>query len=501
MWKRKSSNGVDVTIQDDGLDTSPESTIEPSAVETKKPTVFEKSLRKLHIHFSKKLAWLISVLILLVVVIWAIGGIFFTRYKVGNTNIWARESDAQISQTISSLSQQYKLAIVYPGGQQSRYTLQQMGVQASPAATITSIRHQKLTLTQRLYWWTPINMPLSISINNAVFSIFLQKDATFTIQPPEDAKLSIANGAVQITGGSAGKQYGLTNDSAVLTAAKYLQNQPIHLTILVVHPTITPQQLKNSETELKNVLSQRIAFTIEDHIITASPNDIAAWIELTPTNETNRINITVDSGKVLNYINSIASPFTHPPRDQVQITRADGTIAQIVGGQNGVDVQNKQSVATTVTGSLLSAKSMNLTLAVSFMQYKTISTLPYAKWIEIDTTNKQMYAYQQADLVRTFLVSAGAPATPTVTGQFTIYTKYTKQNMRGANVDGSSYYQPNVPWVNYFYKDYAIHGNYWRPLSYFGNINSSHGCVGLIDSDAQWVYNWAPIGTPVIVHA
>jgi len=72
--------------------------------------------------------------------------------------------------------------------------------------------------------------------------------------------------------------------------------------------------------------------------------------------------------------------------------------------------------------------------------------------------------------------------------------------MSGPNTDGSRYVQPNVPWVNYFYRDYAIHGNYWRPTSYFGNVNSSHGCVGLLTNDAAWLYAWAPIGTAVVVH-
>jgi lipoprotein-anchoring transpeptidase ErfK/SrfK len=72
--------------------------------------------------------------------------------------------------------------------------------------------------------------------------------------------------------------------------------------------------------------------------------------------------------------------------------------------------------------------------------------------------------------------------------------------MTGYNTNGTTYYQPNVQWVNYFYQADAVHGNYWRPLSYFGNINSSHGCVGVVNSDAEWIYNWAPIGTTVIVH-
>ncbi len=72
--------------------------------------------------------------------------------------------------------------------------------------------------------------------------------------------------------------------------------------------------------------------------------------------------------------------------------------------------------------------------------------------------------------------------------------------MQGGNADGSRYFQPDVPYVNYFYADYAVHGNYWRPSSYFGNINSSHGCIGVSVGDGAWIYDWASIGTPVIVH-
>ena len=52
----------------------------------------------------------------------------------------------------------------------------------------------------------------------------------------------------------------------------------------------------------------------------------------------------------------------------------------------------------------------------------------------------------------------------------------------------------------FFHGGYAIHGNYWRPASYFGNINSSHGCIGINVDDAAWIYDWAPIGTSIITH-
>ena len=56
---------------------------------------------------------------------------------------------------------------------------------------------------------------------------------------------------------------------------------------------------------------------------------------------------------------------------------------------------------------------------------------------------------------------------------------------------------PNVPHVMYFYRDYAIHGAYWH--NNFGRP-MSHGCVNLSNSAAKWMYGWATVGTPVVVH-
>jgi lipoprotein-anchoring transpeptidase ErfK/SrfK len=49
----------------------------------------------------------------------------------------------------------------------------------------------------------------------------------------------------------------------------------------------------------------------------------------------------------------------------------------------------------------------------------------------------------------------------------------------------------------YFYKGYGLHGTYWH--SNFGTP-MSHGCVNLTIPDAQWLYNWASVGTLVNIH-
>jgi lipoprotein-anchoring transpeptidase ErfK/SrfK len=117
---------------------------------------------------------------------------------------------------------------------------------------------------------------------------------------------------------------------------------------------------------------------------------------------------------------------------------------------------------------------------------------PQEIWIEIDLGAQQMFVRQGEDVLRTFWISSGTWATPTVTGSFQIFNKINTQNMAG-----TGYYLPDVPYVMYFYEDFAIHGAYWH--NNFGTP-MSHGCVNMDPDEASWVYRAAEIGTWVIIH-
>ncbi len=114
------------------------------------------------------------------------------------------------------------------------------------------------------------------------------------------------------------------------------------------------------------------------------------------------------------------------------------------------------------------------------------------RWIDVDLGNQRVTAYEGEEVVRTFVVSTGTRAHPTVAGQFRIYVKYTATDM-----GGPGYYLPDVPYTMYFYRGYALHGTYWH--SNFGTP-MSHGCVNLATPDAEWLFGFASVGTLVNVH-
>jgi lipoprotein-anchoring transpeptidase ErfK/SrfK len=114
------------------------------------------------------------------------------------------------------------------------------------------------------------------------------------------------------------------------------------------------------------------------------------------------------------------------------------------------------------------------------------------RWIDVNLTTQRVIAYEGNVAVRSTLVSTGLPATPTPTGQYRVYVKYVADDMAGPG-----YYLPAVPYVMYFYRGYSLHGTYWH--SNFGRP-MSHGCVNLPTPEAQWLFNWASVGTLVNVH-
>lgn len=121
---------------------------------------------------------------------------------------------------------------------------------------------------------------------------------------------------------------------------------------------------------------------------------------------------------------------------------------------------------------------------------------PGEKWIDVNLTTQTLNAYEGSQHVFTSRISSGTWQHPTVTGQFRIYLRYEAQTMNGYLL-GYDYYLENVPYVMYFYEDYALHGTYWH--NNFGTP-MSHGCVNLPTPNAEWLFNWSTTGTLVNVH-
>jgi len=105
-------------------------------------------------------------------------------------------------------------------------------------------------------------------------------------------------------------------------------------------------------------------------------------------------------------------------------------------------------------------------------------------------SQQRLYAYDGDKMVRTTLISSGVAAHPTVIGTFYIYARYVSTEMIGPGYD-----LPNVPYTQYFFEGYGLHGTY---LHHNFGTPMSHGCINMPTDEAEWAFNWATFGTPVI---
>lgn len=123
----------------------------------------------------------------------------------------------------------------------------------------------------------------------------------------------------------------------------------------------------------------------------------------------------------------------------------------------------------------------------------------FGKAIEVDLSEQRLYAYEDGRTEATFLISSGLAAFPSPQGSFTVDAKIpVKSYIWTYGPDNPANYNlPGVEWNLRFNWPFYIHGAYWHEN--FGRP-MSHGCINMDEPDAKWVYDWAPVGTTVIVH-
>ncbi|MCA1647751.1 MAG: L,D-transpeptidase family protein [Chloroflexi bacterium] len=127
------------------------------------------------------------------------------------------------------------------------------------------------------------------------------------------------------------------------------------------------------------------------------------------------------------------------------------------------------------------------------------------RWLDADLQEPAMLtAYDGARMVMNTLAIKGTIANQTPIGTFTILRRVQDETMDsgtlGVDPHGpGGYHLEHVLNTQYFTNDGAsLHYNYWS--SNFG-YSGSHGCLGLDLQDSQFLWNWADIGTPVVIRS
>jgi lipoprotein-anchoring transpeptidase ErfK/SrfK len=113
------------------------------------------------------------------------------------------------------------------------------------------------------------------------------------------------------------------------------------------------------------------------------------------------------------------------------------------------------------------------------------------RWLEVDLESGRLYAHEGEAVVREAVVTLGTARHPVPAGKFRIESKERRYN---GKVGPDAFI---VPWLLNLDGEGSIHGRYWKRR--MGQV-MMHGAITLRHDDAEWLYNWVEVGTPVVVH-
>lgn len=120
------------------------------------------------------------------------------------------------------------------------------------------------------------------------------------------------------------------------------------------------------------------------------------------------------------------------------------------------------------------------------------------KRIVIDLSEQHMYVYQDGQLLHSWVTSTGMPGAATIPGHFQVLNKV-------PNAYAYTWGLQMPYWLGIYWAGSLQNGIHALPIMADGRIlwdgylgqQVSYGCVILSTENAQTLYNWAEVGTPV----
>ncbi len=422
-------------------------------------------------------------------------------YVAGNPA--TAKTAAQIEKQLDDQVEQLKLSFVAEG-KVLNPTFEQIGFQVDIEQTIKNTFTAKRSsgIFNKLSFWKKFDVPAVIKVNDTLLNQYLEANAPQYKKAPVDARLQFETKSQKfvVTPQADGQSPDIPKiKQQIYSLSHTLIPEVFDVGVAKRTPDITEAKLQPLVSAADALTKRKVMLIGLGYNYQAKPEEIAAWLTPTPQKD-QTVKLVIDTAKIQSYVDSISKRISNAPTDRkILKDETSGVETVIQAGRDGTELADKDKLAKAITDDIAKGSDTTQTMNIQPAAYQTVNMNTYEKWIEVDISEQQTTAYERDKPIKNFTIASGRKGYETVIGDFAIWHKNRKQTMTGGSRANGDYYStPNVEWVSYFYKDYALHGAWWQKTL---GSPVSRGCVNMTNLDAKWIYEWAPVGTKVIVHA
>ena len=483
---------------------------------------------------SAKASWaLIALLGALLVAVIGVGAYaaYFADRALPRTTVAGQSVSGQnrdeIAQGLQERASHASINVTVDGTLTSA-TLEEAGIAIDTDATLDDVFAPNGSILSRISsLFTSRDVQVVTSRDDAAAQALTQKVSASVDQPVREGSIQFNEdgGAFSVIEAQEGHSVDLEQlASACDEAARTLTTQDIDLPMIAVSPTVTTQIAQQLADKANTMLEIPVSITDGIHTYSPDARERSTWIALPDLNaaggaggkgaaaNTGALDVTWNEKPVRAWVESTALSTNEEPTKGVKNVNSRGDVVAVADpGKSGWTVNNAGEVADELLAALKDGTAYEGDFDYDQTEPefttreiadgagdKVYQAAPGEKWIDVDLSNASVTAYEGATVVQGPIpMVPGKPGWETVTGTFRIYLKHQDQMMGcSPGYDYCTY----TPWESYFHGDYALHGAPSRSSFGWSGEGGSHGCVNMPVDGAQWIYNWAPVGTVVVSH-
>jgi hypothetical protein len=348
----------------------------------------------------------------------------------------------------------------------------------------------------------------SYTIDETAMNAYIQKVADNIKITPQDSAVTITGGTTQLKPAIYGREVLVDKlKASVLESVKGFKSEEIVVETKSLKPAIVDNSAQEAMVQAQSVMKRPVILTYKGVEYRPNQETVASWISFTKNTGDTKYTLVIDKSKMDNYFSFLKSKINIYSTPKLVRVENGVKSVETQAGANGLLVDTN-ILGDQISGKLPLQASVSLEIPTYVDVFKTkydnVIIADWDKYIDINLSTQTMTACEKGGVnCKAFKVTTGNSAHPTPAGTWLIYAKSAVTTMSGGTPGVDYYNLPGVHWVSWFKGDgYSIHEAYWR--SSFGGSdytwNGSHGCVNSPLEVAKYIYDWAPIGTPVIVH-
>jgi hypothetical protein len=351
--------------------------------------------------------------------------------------------------------------------------------------------------------WNRKNISAESKVNQEAYDNFVKIAVSQLNTDPQDAKLTIENGQVQAVPEKSGIVVNTSNLMDQIFAILSSQNAGAVITLKTnqIVPKVMAADFTGAKQFADSLLAKQIVLTYNGKTFSPSKSQVGNWITF-GNDDSGKPTASLNQGNFIAYIGTIAKNIEVQKVDQ-KVNSIDGSIMQ--QGVTGIYIDKTD--AFTQLKNQLNSTSINIAFKTYTTDPNVIQVDPNAgivlglfqgKYLDVNLSKQQLCEIDTNTIIQCYIVSTGKASTPTPVGVRTIIGKNPREWSNAASLW--------MPWWNDLEEGYGIHElPEWPNGTKEGESHLgtpvSHGCIRLGVGPAEEVYNWAPIGTQVNIHA